>query len=129
MKPASVPRITTRTMRLSLALILGFCISILSGCATVEGVRDQISEKLGRDKPAVEEVATAEPVTAPNESLTGQIQERLLELGYKPGRITGKPNSRTEAAIQDFQLDNDLRVDGRVSVSLLETLNKAVASR
>lgn len=129
MNPVSVPRLDTRAIRLIPALSLAIGVSIISGCATVDDVRNQISEKLGRDKSPTEQTATAVPVASPNASLAGQIQEKLTELGYKPGRITGKSNSRTEAAIQDFQLDNDLRVDGRVSVTLLETLNAALANR
>lgn len=129
MKPVSFTVNKAWHIRLFMALSLGACLATVSGCAAVEGVRGQISSRLGGDSKASEQVATAVPTSAPNESLTGQIQERLKKLGYKPGRITGKPNSRTEAAIQDFQLDNDLRVDGRVSVKLLEALNSAIAER
>ena len=129
MNPVSVTVNKTRNIRLFMALSLCACLSIVSGCAAVEGVRGEISSRFGGNSKTSEEVATAVPTMSPNESLTGQIQERLKQLGYKPGRITGKPNSRTEAAIQDFQLDNDLRVDGRVSVKLLESLNSAIAEQ
>ncbi len=129
MNPVSVPSLDTRTIRLIPALSLAISVSIMSGCATVDDVRDRISEKLGRDTPPTEQSAATVPVASPTASLAGQIQEKLTQLGYKPGRITGKSNSRTEAAIQDFQLDNDLRVDGRMSVTLLETLNAALANR
>ena len=129
MHPVSVTVNKTRKVRLFMALSLCASLSIISGCAAVEGVRGQISSKLGGNGKTSEQAATAVPTMAANESLTGQIQERLKQLGYKPGPVTGKPNSRTEAAIQDFQLDKDLRVDGRVSVKLLESLNNAITEQ
>ncbi|ASJ71512.1 peptidoglycan-binding domain-containing protein [Granulosicoccus antarcticus] len=130
MQPVQVPRKDARVVRLVLVLSATMAAAIVtSGCETVDGVRDQLSERLSRDKtPAGGQAAlVAEP--APNETLTGQIQEKLVELGYKPGRITGKLNSRTEAAIQDFQLDNDLRIDGRATEELLNTLTITLSNR
>lgn len=129
MQSVRVPRMATRDGRLILVLSASIAASVLSGCATVDGVRDNISERLGRNKAPAEQSAAiaAEPVAS--ETLTGQIQAKLIELGYKPGRITGKLNSRTEAAIQDFQLDNDLRIDGRATEDLLHILTVTLSNR
>lgn len=130
MQPVQVPRKDARAVRLILVLSAILAAAIVTGgCETVDGVRDQLSERLGRDKSPAEQSAAIAAEPAPNETLTGQIQEKLVELGYKPGRITGKLNSRTEAAIQDFQLDNDLRIDGRATEELLNTLTITLSNR
>ena len=52
-----------------------------------------------------------------------QVQKKLIALGYHINQADGKYTAGTEAAIQDFQLDNDLNVDGKPSVSLLRIIN------
>lgn len=116
-----------------------FCVSLLTGCATVDNTFDKVktgvSERFGGSDDAEsdtlqEDVAapapapvTLEPVKKP---LLVDVQEKLRILGYYTGPISGKLDSRSEAAIQDFQLDNDLRIDGRASASLLREIDKAL---
>jgi len=54
------------------------------------------------------------------------IQSRLKELGYDVGPADGLFGRKTRAAIQKFQRDNSLVVDGNVNRSLLENLAKAI---
>lgn len=88
---------------------------VLSACTTVDSMRDRIGIKLGGDDSA------AAPAAQGN-SLVHRIQTALAERGYAPGRVNGRLNGRTEAAIQDFQLDHGLAIDGRPSESLLEAI-------
>ncbi len=58
-----------------------------------------------------------------SKNMVQQVQEKLNTLGYDAGDANGSYSASTEAAIQDFQLDNDLAVDGRPSISLLRVIN------
>ncbi len=117
-----------------------------SGCTAIDGVRNQISERFSGNDAAVQgaadkgagqqslNAATQPPATRPAAtqpvkveapSLLMQIEQRLAELGYNPGPVDGRATARTEAAIQDFQLDNDLKIDGKPTESLLKSLRMA----
>jgi len=48
------------------------------------------------------------------ELTTKDIQDMLSTKGYDVGKIDGVMGPRTEAAIKQFQKDNDLKVDGKV---------------
>ncbi len=58
-----------------------------------------------------------------SKSTVQQIQEKLNQLGYDTGEANGEYSANTEVAIQDFQLENDLTVNGKPSVSLLRVIN------
>lgn len=56
---------------------------------------------------------------------TRDIQERLHVLGYDPGPVDGIPGRLTIAAIEAFQKDEALTVDGIVGPKTLAALNEA----
>jgi hypothetical protein len=56
---------------------------------------------------------------------TRAIQQRLAELGYKPGPIDGIDGPRTRAAIRAFQRDAGLKQNGKASPEVIEALSKA----
>ncbi len=118
------------------ALLLG-----LNGCKTIEGLQhdlETLSGKLGAPQPSISEsqseqdtdnsqgdtaVAKVGAAKSMNASLVRETQEKLLKLGYDVGTPDGRYGAKTEVAIQDFQLDNDLGIDGKPSVSLLRVIN------
>lgn len=123
-------------------LTLGVVIFTLTGtgCATVDATFDKVktgvSDRLGKNESAKKNALPAaeknpEPIQVkPDEKpLLVEVQEKLRTLGYYKGPISGKLDSRSEAAIQDFQLDNDLRIDGRPTPTLLQQINKTLGSR
>ncbi len=55
-----------------------------------------------------------------------QAQRLLLELGYVPGPADGRTGSRTRSAIEAFQRNHRLTVDGTVSKRLLASLEEAL---
>ncbi len=55
------------------------------------------------------------------------IQEGLASLGYDPGPTDGRPGPATKAAIEAYQRDNQLPVDGEVTRELSEHIDKSVA--
>ncbi len=57
-----------------------------------------------------------------------QVQAMLGDLGYRPGPADGLMGKRTKAAIEQFQRERGLAVDGQVSQSLLASLRGAAAS-
>ncbi|MBW1742401.1 MAG: peptidoglycan-binding protein [Deltaproteobacteria bacterium] len=57
-----------------------------------------------------------------------EVQAALLKLGYDVGKVDGKYGPKTAKAIKGFQKEHQLKVDGKVSESLLERLKAAGAS-
>jgi len=123
----------------------------LSSCATVDStigkVTSTVNDRFGKssgDSDNVDSVETsASEVDAGNDGknapqiadkrssgkpLLVELQEKLRKLDYYSGPISGKLDSRTEAAIQDFQLDNDLRIDGRPTEALLLKVDEAIGA-
>lgn len=123
-------------MRLLSALVTLMLVGVLiSGCATVDAtvdkVKSEVSDRLNRsDKLEQDALQPVEQLGDPGHSaekpLLVEVQEKLMTLGYKPGSTNGKLDARTEAAIQDFQLDHDLRINGRPSKSLLQAIDRAL---
>lgn len=120
-------------------LIVVFFVTMASGCATVESTVDKVksgvSDRFNKDdapdseseiSQVKEPVSDPEPPKPTKKPILIDIQEKLRTMGYYSGPISGKLDSRTEAAIQDFQLDNDLRINGRPTESLLQEINKAI---
>ena len=63
------------------------------------------------------------PQPRPSPDVTVQaIQHRLNELGYDTGVVDGLFGRKTRAAIQAFQRDNGIAVDGNASQSLLQKI-------
>jgi len=54
---------------------------------------------------------------------TRDIQRRLRELGYHPGRLDGVMGHRTRIALAEFQHDRRLRVTGELTYRTLRALN------
>ncbi len=61
--------------------------------------------------------------------LAKNVQGGLNTLGIHTGPIDGVCGPQTKSAIQKFQKEHDLPIDGEVSESLLEHLHKALHSR
>ena len=57
-----------------------------------------------------------------------EVQTMLSKLGHDVGKIDGKYVSKTAKAIKAFQKEHQLKVDGKLSESLLERLKAAGAS-
>jgi len=127
----------TPAYRLMASLMLLFFV-LLTGCAsvdaTVERVKSGISDRFGNNDdvesnatPVLEATVAEEPATPATKPLLVDIQEKLRTLGYYSGPISGRLDSRSEAAIQDFQLDKNLRIDGRPTAALLQKIDEALA--
>ena len=58
----------------------------------------------------------------PAGSVVRVIQTHLRRLGYRPGAVDGRPGPRTAAAIEAFQRDRGLPVDGRLTLDLMRVL-------
>jgi len=125
--------------RLSLSCLL---IVFLCGCsATLDGAHQDLENLWGDEDPRASSDSTAleseqssqdgnvDTVAAVEESSGGrdqalvlEIEETLDKMGYEPGEVDGKFDPKTEAAIQDFQLDNGLDIDGKPTRPLLEKM-------
>lgn len=120
---------TSRNLFLAVCLVL-----ISTGCASVDATFDKVSagvsDKFGKkDDSAAQPLKAVEktPPTKPNKKNSIiNIQEKLRTLGYYSGPISGTLDARSEAAIQDFQLDKNLKIDGRPTPSLIEQIDKAI---
>ena len=55
-----------------------------------------------------------------------RIQSILKGLGYKIGKIDGILGSKTKSSIVQYQYDNNLKIDGKISDKLLMELNKKI---
>lgn len=120
--------------------ILALVFSVfVSACATVDStigkVTSVVSGKSNKTDsadspeagvPASNQLLDAEASAPVKKPLLVEVQEKLRTLGYYSGPISGRLDSRSEAAIQDFQLDKDLRIDGRPTSTLLEEIDKAL---
>lgn len=60
-------------------------------------------------------------------SLIREIQTLLERLGHPVGEIDGLPGPRTTSAVEAFQRDRGLPVDGRLGVPLLDRLREAAS--
>ena len=60
--------------------------------------------------------------------LVVNTQAALEKLGYSVGGVDGKIGPNTRGAIKKFQKSQNIKADGKTSATLLEQLNKAVAS-
>jgi hypothetical protein len=56
---------------------------------------------------------------------TRAVQQRLADLGYKPGKADGLLGPRTRAAIRAFERDNGLPETGRPSPAVIHALSRA----
>ena len=51
-----------------------------------------------------------------------EAQQKLLDLGFKPGKVDGLMGKRTRKAIQSFQRSRKLKSDGLLTEDLLQQL-------
>ena len=56
-----------------------------------------------------------------------QIQQRLQLLGYFPHTLTGTYDERTQEAVQQFQRDRDLEIDGIVGEQTIIALERSLS--
>lgn len=75
---------------------------------------------------------TTEKANAKNKSLSFDviyiIQNYLSKLGYYSGSITGDFNSETKQAIEKYQSDKNLTVNGEPSLDLMDMLAATVSA-
>lgn len=100
------------------ALLIG--LALLPGCLPV--TQEQHPEAQNAN------VVPAASENAPlQRALIEQVQSHLVALGYKPGVPDGVPGQQTAAAIEAYQQDQNLPVDGRVTAGLLADLEAGLA--
>jgi peptidoglycan hydrolase-like protein with peptidoglycan-binding domain len=81
-----------------------------------------------RSPAAPERTASIAPRPAPPQraeapsAATVEVQRRLADLGYAPGRLTGEMTPEFRRAIQRFQRDNDLEPTGTIDVGVVRRL-------
>ena len=63
-------------------------------------------------------------VVAPVSMSVNEMQQRLSELGYKPGVADGKMGPRTTNALKKFQHDRKLAVTGTLDAETMRELHK-----
>lgn len=105
-------------------LICIFSMLVLGCASTIEGVKSDIG-KVGQKAGIIksEDGGTQKKLLiSPKQKRISEIQSKLADLGYYSGDIDGNFDAATEAAIQDYQLDNGLRIDGRPTEKLREAL-------
>lgn len=85
--------------------------------AATEGRTVEAIQATGLASPKIESVSLAKP--SPKE-----IQSALKNAGYYKGAIDGKIGPMSKKAIDDFQRDNGLEVDGKVGRRTWEVLSK-----
>lgn len=108
------------------------------GTTLDEATRNTLDQEIAGWKPQILWSASANPWLTISSSGSGngedtpltrrdqimQIQQLLLSYGYDPGKPDGLPGSRTRRAIRDWQRDNNLMVDGRLTAKLLTQLKE-----
>lgn len=106
-----------------------FFVSIFTGC----GARNPPPSDTGGDKPVMDNKQSIADTstTSQNKKLSKQeiiqVQQRLSELGYKPGVADGKLGKVTNKAIKKFQRDNNLAETGKadkITINMLEQKSK-----
>ena len=59
-----------------------------------------------------------------NNSVAAQVQQQLAAAGYYHGEVDGIIGQATRRAIQNYERDNNLPVDGRIDDQLLATMGR-----
>ena len=75
------------------------------------------------------ELPAKAPALSQWSQLTLDIQKILMELRYNPGTVDGIYGERTKVAIEAFQQDIGIPVDGQISRQLLHTLRQELVAR
>ncbi len=98
-----------------LSVLQGVVIGAVAG-GVIGGVTDESTINLGDpiwekgDKPA-------------NKAAVSRVQAGLTRLGYNPGPADGITGTRTKTAIEAYQRDHGLLVDGRPTVQLAQHID------
>ncbi len=121
---------------------LALCATALTGCADLKESFRQIEDRVQqtdlwpfsskRDeeglaeapvlKPKPEETALAGELALDKELVT-KVQDRLAELGYRPGPVDGVMGRKTREALKQYQDDSGLPADGKLTKTTLSRLN------
>ena len=101
------------------AVAIAWLAFFLGACSSLENVQTRIPNPYQSASPA--------PVDGP--ILEKEIESGLTNLGYNSGTPDGLMDVRSEMAIQEFQLDNNLTIDGKVSTALLDQIRLQLANR
>jgi peptidoglycan hydrolase-like protein with peptidoglycan-binding domain len=100
------------------------------GIATFDDLIPKASETISTQPPPSQSSATT-PIAHRKSVITDPVvravQQRLNKLDYNAGTVDGIMGKRTRTAIESFQRDHALAVDGVASKQLLERLNNAQA--
>ncbi len=105
------------------AALIGTGVGGVTGLLTDENTLDlgePIWETLGltsRKQP--QKSSWSEPKKS---SSVAQAQTALSKLGYRPGPVDGIMGPKTRSAIEEYQFDKGLSVDGRLTASLSQQL-------
>ena len=75
-------------------------------------------------KPAVEETSAPAASGGVSSSTVKQVQQKLKELGFYTGEVTGNAGSKTIAAVKAFQRKYGLTADGVIGSTTLNKLNE-----
>ncbi len=79
--------------------------------------------------PAGEQPAAGAPPLAKSDDLMRRAQKVLSDLGLYTGPLDGRANADTDKAIRTFQKNVGLKVDGRITRELVESLENSVQVR
>ena len=98
--------------------------------ARLTSLKEKIKEYLPAKKtPAPQKIAQAQEKPRPRHVAPAKdIQTALKNAGYYTGNIDGKIGSKTGSAIEAFQKDNSLKVDGVVGQRTWNLLSKYLSS-
>ena len=123
-KVVSKKMYTSIEFKIPSLVVLLILSSVSVGCAgTLQGVKadlKSVGQKTGLSSSDTTNAAVENTESEP--SVLTKIQTLLKEKGYYEGEINGNFTATTEAAIQDYQLDKGLRIDGRANKELLAVL-------
>lgn len=95
-----------------LSILQGVVIGGVAG-GVVGGVTDESQIDLG-------DPIWADDEQPANSAAVGRVQAGLTQLGYNPGPVDGAMGSQTRSAIEAYQRDHGLLVDGRASAQLAQ---------
>jgi hypothetical protein len=98
-----------------LSVLQGVLIGAVAG-GVVGGVTDEDTIDLG-------DPIWAEGDTPANDAAVSRVQAGLTRLGYNSGPADGVMGTRTKTAIEAYQRDHDLLVDGRPTVQLAQHID------
>ncbi|MEV4178858.1 L,D-transpeptidase family protein [Nonomuraea sp. NPDC049709] len=127
------------------AALLTACAVVVSGCGTPAerrtdaspGATAATSSAAGQSGPSATPSTTEPAVTAPRKTLklgakgksVTWLQKRLIELGYRPGKVDGRYGGTTLAAVWAFQKVNGIRPTSTVAKRTWEALETPKAPK